>query len=328
MKKFAAALACIGLSAACAFSVTACGSAHDSMKLNEEQWETAFTEARKWQSYDLSFNVELRKDYVKQGSTYDNGNPYRGERMNYQIDRANENGPRSYSYYSSTVYGDNGEEIDDYSRSNYDSVENGKLFGYSYREDEEGYYDWYKYEDKYGEGTAESRFLAGVETLDYYLPMLVFTKDGKTYKADELNQVLKYSKDFGIYMGTLGFELNTDDGTDAQADGGQQATPFKTDSADVSLRLYNIVYEDNDTNRGPSIPEDWSKWYGEIRIDIEFETELEGKNYLAEISLRYERRYYPIELPERLRGEFYVDGYLTDMHYNNVFGQAGPAQSN
>lgn len=307
---------------ACAFGLSACGGGDGggSMKLNEEQWDAAFTAARAWEDYSLDFRLSLSKNYVlAKDEIRDSGVTVEDVMMQFTLDSTNEQGLRASANRGISNYNEDGSVINDSGDQSYYSVENGKLFSYYYDDD-------YGYARKYesdGTGTVEEQFAKYVETFDYYLPMFVFTKGDKTYKIDELNQVLKHT---GFqYKGNLGFELNL-----GAIGGGDTNDTFKTESAVVTFAVFNSVYnpEMDGYEWTEKLPEDWSKWNGEIRVNLHFETEVKGEKYLATIEMSYKSNVnVPVILPDRLCGTRYEAGNQQVYKYDNVYGQAGPAQS-
>lgn len=292
----------------CAFIFTACVG-NGSMKLNEEQWDSAFAAARAWEDYTLDFRLSLHQNYVLEKDKFDSGTTVEEVYMRFTLDSTNEQGRRAYA--------SNG--VDDDDNSSYYSVENGKLFGYYYDEDD----NMRKYESD-GTGTAEEQFAEYVQTFDDYLPAFVFTKDGKTYQIDKLNQVLKHSG--YAYEGNLGFELKLE----ALGGGSGDENPFKTESVPVTLHVLNTVYnaESDSYDWSSKLPENWNEWKGKIRLNLHFETEVEGEKYLVMIEMFYESNEYALYLPDTLYETRYnYDREPYEYRYDNVYGQAGPAQS-
>lgn len=320
-KKLFTSILALVCAIACAVGLAACGGGGGGpMKLNKEQWDSAFTAARAWEDYTLDFRLSLHKNYVlAKDEIRDSGVTVQDVIMQFSLDSTNEQGLRAHASRGLSAYNEDGSVISEDDDSSFYSVENGKLFCYYYDENDNAR----KYESA-GTGTAEERFAEHVETFDDYLPMFVFTKGGKTYKIDELNQALKFTPGFA-YEGKLGFEL------DLEAIGGgyENENPYKTESAPVLLSVYHTVYdaESGIPEWTEKLPEDWSEWEGGIHFSLHFETEFKGEKYLVMIEMSYRSNDYALNLPETLYETRFEDGERYEYRYNNVYGQAGPAQS-
>ena len=320
MKKTMRVIACVLLTVFALMTFAACNWEGGGMKLTEEQWNTAFDKAKNWQNYTLEFNLEMRKNYKldKDGYTTESGDIYSSVKMHYSLDLTHADGPRSSSYSGSSGLNEDGEWVGNGYRS-YTSVEKGKLFGYY--EDEES--RTFKYEKTLDQGTtANQEFTADIQKLDDLQHMVTFTSGGKEYKLNELYSVLKYSNmSSHAYEGKLGVELNPEE---TEGD-----NPFKTDSAWVWVYMYNAKYDEENGfyDYDNSLPDDFSKWDGEINVLVVFETEYLGETYMVEVSLRYRFEHYPLEVPSVLYRRVQEDGETYYPYYQNILGQEGPADN-
>lgn len=309
-KKIVTSILALVCAITCAFTFAACVGKGGSMKLDEEQWDSAFAAARAWKDYALDFRLYVNKNYeLEKDEIRNSGETVENVYMRFTLDSTNEQGRRAYATHG----------VDDYDSSSYYSVENGKLFIYHYDEDDNA-----RKVERDGTGTAEEQFAKYIQTFDDYLPAFVFKKDGKTYQIDKLNQVLKYSG--YSYEGTLGFELKLD----MLGGGTGDENPFKTESAPVTLNVFNAVYnaENDSYDWTEKHPENWNEWMGEIRLNLHFETEVEGEKYLVMIEMIYKTNEYALNLPDTLYETRYnEDREPYEYRYDNVYGQAGPAQN-
>lgn len=316
MKKTMRVIACLLVAVLMLTVFAACDWEGGGMKLTEEEWNSAFEAAKKWENYNLTFRLDLNKNYEidEKHGIFNSGDFFMSETMQFILDRANPDGARMHSNMGSSYVDDEGTWVDDGYRR-YDALEKGKLFSYYEIDDHLVKSEAYVSEGK----TPSTQFDSYVQTLEDFLPWFVFTADGKTLQLDELNTVLKYSKDSHEYEGKLGFELKPN-GDDESIEG---ENPFKTDSATVAMGVCNTKYnaEYETYERSNELPEDWSKWEGEIYLYLKFETEYMGEKVLCTVELRYEWIHYSVNLPEYIYKLIYEDGERRYESYKNVLGQ-------